>query len=192
MTNHLRQQHHDYVQAIVDHQDQEAFRALFDYYAPRIHAYLLRLCHNPALAEDITQDVMTTLWKKAGLFDSKKSSLITWLFRVARNRHIDLHRRKRFQHADIDMTELVDEDIKQADAHLDDALREEKVRQAIHNLPIEQLELVRMAFFTDMSHSQIAEETGIALGTVKSRIRLAFKRMRSELEQDDAIDQLEK
>jgi len=168
--------------------NQAAFAQLFDHFAPRVNAYLrkLGLVHN--LAEEITQEVMITLWHKAHLFDPGKSSLSTWLFRIARNRRIDAARRDKGGIVDPDDPILQPEAEPLPDAVMDDQLREERVRSAISTLPAEQVEMIRMAFFLGYSHSRISEETGIALGTVKSRIRLAFARLRAVLEADPGID----
>ena len=80
---------------VAKRRDRAAFTRLFDHFAPRLNAYMLRLGTDPALAEEIVQDVMSTLWRKADLFDPAKSSLSTWLYRIARNRRIDLARRNR-------------------------------------------------------------------------------------------------
>ena len=168
--------------------DRTAFTMLFDHFAPRIKAYLRRLGMDDGSAEDLAQEVMLVLWHKAHLFDPAKSSLSTWLFRVARNRRIDAVRRDRSSLIDPDDPMLQPEEGEAVDSAMDAEQRDERVRAAMADLPEEQKELVRMAFFLGLSHSQIAEETGIALGTVKSRIRLAFGRLRRALEHDDRID----
>ena len=152
------------VAALVEHRDRAAFAQLFDYFVPRLQSHLIRLGTDAAQAEEITQDVMVTLWHKAHLFDSQKSALGTWLFRIARNRRIDRLRRNRID-------------------FVDPGKQEDKIRLALADLPEEQLTLVRLAFFDGLSHSEIAEKTGLPLGTVKSRIRLAFTRLRRGMEE---------
>jgi RNA polymerase sigma factor (sigma-70 family) len=173
---------------VANERDREAFEALFDFFAPRINAYLRRLGLDPAGAEEICQDVMVTLWHKAGLFDPAKSSLSTWLFRIARNRRIDLARRDKGDSLDQDDPMLQPEPDPLPDAGIDSLVREGKVRAAMSQLPPEQYEVIRFAFFLGYPHSRIAEETGLPMGTVKSRIRLAFARLKSILEHDPAID----
>jgi RNA polymerase sigma-70 factor (ECF subfamily) len=168
--------------------DRQAFEELFDFFAPRLNAYLRRLGLDPAGAEEICQDVMVTLWHKAALFDPAKSSLSTWLFRIARNRRIDLARRNKGDSLDQDDPMLQPEPDPLPDSGIDSAMREDKVRAAMSQLPPEQYEVIRFAFFLGYPHSRIAEETGLPMGTVKSRIRLAFARLKSILEQDPAID----
>jgi RNA polymerase sigma-70 factor (ECF subfamily) len=172
------------VAAVAERRDRTAFARLFDYYAPRVHAYLLRLRLDPVVADELTQEVMTTLWQKAALFDRSKSSVATWLFRIARNRRIDAHRRVRDE-PPIDGAILDIPDPEQMpDDRVDAAQRDRMVRSALDLLPVEQLELVRLAFFDGHSHSEIAELTGLPLGTVKSRLRLAFSRLRRALDDE--------
>ncbi|WP_306117148.1 MULTISPECIES: sigma-70 family RNA polymerase sigma factor [unclassified Roseitalea] len=173
---------------IAGERDRAAFTELFDFFAPRIKAYLRRLGMEDGAAEDIAQDVMIVLWHKAHLFDPAKSSLSTWLFRVARNRRIDALRRDRTGQLDPDEPMLQPAEATAVDVAMDAEQRDDRVRRAMAELPGEQVELVKMAFFLGYSHSRIAEQTGLPLGTVKSRIRLAFGRLRRALEQDDKVD----
>lgn len=180
----------DLVEAVAATRDREAFAALFDHFAPRINAFLLRLGTDNGNAEELTQEVMVTLWRKAQLFDRSKSSVATWLFRIARNRRIDLSRRDRSSRLDPEEPALQPASSAKPDEELDARDREGRVRRALGELPEEQVELVRLAFFSGLSHSEIADATGLPLGTVKSRIRLAFGRLRRELGTDapDADD----
>ncbi|MHB2267431.1 sigma-70 family RNA polymerase sigma factor [Aliihoeflea sp. PC F10.4] len=168
--------------------DRAAFEALFDHFAPRVNFYLQRLGMDAAQAEDIAQEVMSVLWHKAHLFDPAKSSLATWLFRVARNRRIDLARRDKSHRID-PFDPIFEPDAPEpADRVVDGALRDTRVQIALKVLPREQIELVQLAFFVGLTHSQIAERTGLPLGTVKSRIRLAFARLRQAIEADPQVD----
>jgi RNA polymerase sigma factor (sigma-70 family) len=182
----------DELAALVDRvarlQDRDAFIILFDHYAPRINGYLQRLGTPAGVAEELAQDVMVTLWRKAALFDSGKSSVGTWLFRIARNRRIDMLRRDRMADVDENDPALQPSAPDEVGEVLDAQRREERVRVALKHLPAEQLALVELAFFKNLTHSQIADETGLPLGTVKSRIRLAFTRLRKILEDDDQVD----
>jgi RNA polymerase sigma factor (sigma-70 family) len=177
------------VGAVAERHDREAFARIFDHFVPRIEAYLSRLGADPATAQEISQDVMLTLWRKAALFDPAKSSVTTWLYRIARNRRIDAARRDRLDYVDPQDAAF---DEMSDDAALDTAMdmqqREEALRLAIRQLPEEQLCLVRLAFFESLSHSTIAEMTGLPLGTVKSRIRLAFARLRRALEAQGVVE----
>jgi RNA polymerase sigma-70 factor (ECF subfamily) len=173
----------DLVTAVAARGDEAAFAALFDHFAPRVSAYLQRIGTDGATAEEIAQDVMVTLWRKAELFDRSKSSVGTWLFRIARNRRIDLVRRDRSDRLDPADPMLTPEPLAPPDEGLDAQRQESIVREMLGSLPDGQLQLVRLAFFEGLSHSQIAEETGLPLGTVKSRIRLAFARLKKALEE---------
>lgn len=170
------------VAAITERRDRAAFTRLFDHFAPRLKSYLLRLGADATTAEEITQEVMVTLWRKSRLFDPQKSSLATWLYRIARNRRIDVVRRDRLDFLDTHDPVLDSADGSDLDTEVDLSQREEAVRLALATLPQEQLSLVRLAFFDGLSHSQISERTGVPLGTVKSRIRLGFTRLRRRLE----------
>jgi RNA polymerase sigma-70 factor (ECF subfamily) len=170
------------VAAVAERRDRQAFTRLFDHFAPRLNAYLLRLGTNAGTAEEIAQETMVTLWRKAALFDPQKSSVATWLYRIARNRRIDMLRRDRLDFLDTNDPVLEPADDTDLFAQVDMQQREEAVRIALEGLPEEQLSLVRLAFFDGLSHSQISERTGLPLGTVKSRIRLGFTRLRRTLE----------
>lgn len=168
--------------------DKVAFAELFDYFAPRLKAYLMRLGMAAGEAEELAQEVMLVLWRKAALFDPAKSSLSTWIFRVARNRRIDALRRDRSGNLDENDPMLWPEPADAPDEAVDAERRDARIRLAMEALPAEQLELVRMAFFFGLSHSQIAERTSLPLGTVKSRIRLAFARLKTALDDDPRVD----
>lgn len=163
--------------------DREAFAELFAMAAPKVKAYLIRLGSDPAAAEDLTQDVLVTIWRKAPLFDPAKASAMTWIFVIARNRRIDSLRRE-----DSSVTygvvppEGVDEAARAAEVV---AGREDdsRMRRAIEALPEDQREVIRRSFFEEEPHSAIAEALRIPLGTVKSRLRIAFAKLRSQLEE---------
>ncbi len=178
------------VAAVAERRDREAFSQLFDYYAPRINAFYLRRGADRGSAEEMTQDVMVTLWRKADLFDPSKSNLATWLYRIARNRRIDLMRRDRLDTVDPGdfLLDIPDESNPDANRMIDAQSREEVLRRAMEGLPPEALELVRLAFFDGLSHSEIAEKTGLPLGTVKSRIRLSFSKLRRTLEAAGVVE----
>ena len=174
----------DLVEAIAAHQDRAAFGMLFAHYAPRLKGYLLRLGLGPAQAEDLAQEVMVTVWRKAGQFDRNQASVATWIYRIARNRRIDAFRRESRAVLDVDDPGLQPVAQPGPDAELDTAEREAQVRAAMAELPPEQIDLVRRAFYEGLSHRQIADVTGLALGTVKSRLRLAFQKLRMRLEDE--------
>jgi RNA polymerase sigma-70 factor (ECF subfamily) len=167
---------------VAEQRDQAAFGVLFDFYAPRLNAWLRSQGLGQDEAEELVQEVMTILWNRASLYDPAKASLSTWLFRIARNRRLDAQRRAKGKDTftDIDWLTL---DMEVSDSILlDEEQRDAQVRQALSEIPGEQMELVKAAFFLGKSHNEIAQDTGLPLGTVKSRIRLAFQRLRRTLE----------
>lgn len=159
--------------------DQAAFAALFRHFAPRVKAFLMKSGASTTLAEECTQEVMATLWHKAHLFDPTRASVATWIFTIARNRRIDALRRQRRPEPE-DLPWGPEPEPDQAEAL---ALQQESERLAgaLAQLPPKQRELIERAYYGDQSHSEIAEVTGIPLGTIKSRIRLALERLRHEM-----------
>ena len=184
----VRSYHADCMGLIAAKKCRDSFSALFDFYAPRLKSYMMRLGAAELEAEDLAQDVMVTVWRKAGLYDRRQASVSTWIFRIARNRRIDRFRRAVRPELDADDPMLRPPDIEQPDAALDRAQIEETVRAELAKLPPEQLELLQAAFYDGLSHSEIATRFNLPLGTVKSRIRLAFGRLRGQLEPGDRDD----
>lgn len=172
------------VLAIASHQDREAYAELFTYYAPRVKSYLMRLGADAALAEEITQDVMVTLWRKASTFDPAQAAVSTWIFRIARNRRIDVYRRAKRPELDPEETMILPAGVEAPDARIEAMETERRVRAAMKDLPEEQVSLLKLAFYEGLSHSEIAGKLDIPLGTVKSRIRLAFGKMKARLDED--------
>lgn len=167
--------------AIAARQDRDAFAELFAFYAPRVKSYLLRLGAPDAQAEEIAQDVMVTVWRKAGLYDAAQASPSTWIFRIARNRRIDVLRRTQRPPLDGEDPSLQPTSALAPDEAVSAAQAEAAVRGVLPSLPEEQLVLIRAAFYEGLSHAEIAEKTGLPLGTVKSRIRLALEKLRARL-----------
>ena len=159
--------------------DRAAFVGLFDHFAPRVKAYLLRLGTSPALAEDLAQEAMLTVWRKASLFDPSKASASTWIFTVARNLRIDAVRRERHPEFDPNDPALVPDEEISADTRIVRDHDDVRVHDALRQLPPNQAQVVQMSFFADKPHSQIAQELGLPLGTVKSRLRLAMVKIRA-------------
>ncbi|MBC7163405.1 MAG: sigma-70 family RNA polymerase sigma factor [Roseovarius sp.] len=161
---------------IRDAGDEAAFARLFGHFAPRVKAFLMRSGADATLAEEVAQDVMATLWHKAHLFDPTRASVATWIFTIARNRRIDALRRARRPEPE-DLPWGPEPEPDQAEAL---ALQQESAAlgRALATLPEKQRELIEKAYFGDLSHSEIAEQTGLPLGTIKSRIRLALDRLR--------------
>lgn len=162
-----------------DHQDKDAFGALFRHFAPRIKGFLMKSGASASLAEECAQDVMATLWQKSHLFDPTRASAATWVFTIARNRRIDaLRKSRRPEPEDLPWGPEAEPD--QHDA-LELAQETDRLAEAMALLPEKQRELIERAYFSDLSHSEIAAETGLPLGTIKSRIRLALERLRHKM-----------
>ncbi|MGC9370574.1 MAG: sigma-70 family RNA polymerase sigma factor [Paracoccaceae bacterium] len=161
---------------IRDHKDQQAFKALFTHFAPRVKGFLIKSGAAPDIAEECAQDVMATLWHKAHLFDPARASVATWVFTIARNRRIDLLRKERRPEPE-DLPWGPEPDPEQAEI-LGLQQESEQLAAALAALPEKQRHLIEKAYFGELSHSEIAAETGLPLGTIKSRIRLALDRLR--------------
>ena len=174
----------DLLVLVADKQDRSAFAELFGYYAPRVKSYLMRLGADGAVAEEITQDVMVTVWRKASLFDRSQASVSTWIFRIARNRRIDVFRRTRRPDLDPEEAMILPAAIEAPGERIEAMETEARVREAMRDLPEEQLLLLRLAFYEGLSHREIADKLDVPLGTVKSRIRLAFAKMKSRLDDE--------
>jgi len=159
-----------------DDRDKAAFAKLFSHFAPRVKAFLMRSGADAAMAEECTQEVMATLWQKAALFDPARASAATWIFTIARNRKIDALRKMRRPEPE-DLPWGPENEPDQEDTL---ALQQEsaQLEAAMAALPAKQRDLIEKAYFGDLSHREIAAETGLPLGTIKSRIRLALDRLR--------------
>lgn len=161
---------------IRDAQDREAFARLFAHFAPRVKGFLMKSGTDAQVAEDCAQDVMVTVWNKAHLFDPSRASVATWVFTIARNRRIDLARRDRRPEPE-DLGWGPEPETTQEDSVV---LQQEtqQLSQALASLPERQRELIEKCYFGDLSHKEIADVTGLPLGTIKSRIRLALDKLR--------------
>lgn len=164
--------------AVGTDRDSEAFALLFDHFVPRVQAQMMRLGLAPFAAADVTQDVMETIWRKAHLFDPRKAAAATWVFHIARNRRIDVRRRSRETICAIEDFFDIPDPANRSDDCMDCMQREQCLRQALRLLPREQFALVKLAFYDGLSHAAIAQRMELPLGTVKSRLRLAFSRLR--------------
>jgi RNA polymerase sigma-70 factor (ECF subfamily) len=162
-----------------------AFAPLFDRYAGRVKAFLMRAGASAEEAEEGAQEVMVTLWRRAGLYDPARASVSTWVHAMARNRRIDMARRAaRGATADPGDPLLAPDPVEAAEAGHAARERDGRVRHALAALPEEQLAVIRLSFFAGLTQSEIAERLGAPLGTVKSRLRLGFRRLREALGDD--------
>ena len=165
--------------AVRDRQDRAAFGYLFDYFAPRLKGVAMRSGMAGDAAEDIAQDVMLTVWRKAAQFDPHRAQVSAWIFQIARNRRIDVVRKDR---------RPIPEELAAADEVEDDsgqilAMEEEAAHltAALARLKPDQRAMIEKAYLGELTHQEISTESGLALGTVKSRIRLGLERLRHEL-----------
>jgi RNA polymerase sigma factor (sigma-70 family) len=161
--------------------DETVFAELFRYYAPRLKSYMRKLGAPEDQAEELAQEAMAMVWRKAHLFDADKAGAGTWIFSIARNLRIDAFRRQKRPEVELDDPALVPDDPISPEAILDLGQRAGAVRAALATLPPEQATIVQLSFYEDKPHAEIAAELGIPLGTVKSRMRLAFQRFRKAL-----------
>jgi RNA polymerase sigma-70 factor (ECF subfamily) len=172
-------------EAVARQGDRQAFAALFKHFAPRVKSYLIRLGTAEGLAEELAQEAMVSVWRKAPSFDASRANVSTWIFTIARNLRVD-HFRRVGNRATADTDELdgdaMPDDLPQPDDLLLTRQREAGVREAIARLPAEQAHVLRLSFFEEQPHSQIAETLGLPLGTVKSRVRLAVRHLRRLLD----------
>ena len=172
----------DLLQRVAANGDVEAFRVLFDTYAPRVKSYMLRQGADPATAEELAQETLLAVWRKAALYSDEKGSATTWIFTIARNLRIDrLRKEVVWQPLPENNDERPSED-PAPDEELSERERGARVRAMLAELPPDQSEVVNLAFIEGLSHSEIATRLGLPLGTVKSRMRLAYQKIRDALE----------
>ena len=177
----LTNQPEDLLRAIAETQDRSAFVQLFRTFGPKLKAFMLAKGVGDALAEDLIQEVMLSVWNKAGLYNPEKASVSTWLFTIARNKRIDSIRKNKRLEFDGSDPELVTEPEEQADSIVNATQMAKTVRQALGDLPKEQRQIVHLSFFEEQSHSEIAAKLDLPIGTVKSRVRLAMEKLRAKL-----------
>jgi RNA polymerase sigma-70 factor (ECF subfamily) len=170
--------------AIGARQDRSAFAALFAHFAPRVKAYLMRTGSDSSGADELTQEVMLLVWRKAERYDPAQANAATWIFTIARNKRIDRFRRDKHLEFDPDDPTLAPEPDDAPDERIEAAQQAQRLTGAIATLPDEQGSLLKLAFYEGKSHSMIATEVGLPLGTVKSRLRLALARLRTYLGND--------
>lgn len=166
---------------VAQQRDREAFRLLFDHFAPRVKSVILRAGANAAQAEELAQETLLVVWRKADRFDPTRATAAAWIFTIARNLRIDRLRREwRDSPGDGEIPDAVDE-AASPDRDFADGERRGRVRAAMSALSPEQMKVIELSFFEEKPHVEIAAALNIPLGTVKSRIRLAMDRLRDRL-----------
>ncbi|MBX9589199.1 MAG: sigma-70 family RNA polymerase sigma factor [Hyphomonadaceae bacterium] len=172
----------DLLRRVAERADPAAFRELYETYGPRVKAYMMRKGADAGTAEDLAQETLLTVWRKAALYAGDRGSTTTWVFAIARNLRIDRLRRE------VPWQELPEWRLAEPaeDAQPDEALAEKqqqaRLRAALADLPADQQQVVTLAYLEGLSHSEIAARLALPLGTVKSRMRIAYQKVRDALE----------
>ncbi len=172
--------------AVSSLRDVDAFEVIFKHFAPRVKAYMAKLSVDTHTAEELMQETMIAVWNKADQFDVAKGALSTWIFTIARNQRIDAVRRARRPEFDPTDPAFVPDEQQPADLMIAERQTASQLRAAMADLPKEQSALLELAYFEESTHSAIAKKLNLPLGTVKSRLRLAFNKLRAALDNSGA------
>ena len=168
----------DLVNKIAKERNEIAFSQIFDFIAPKINAYYIKNNLSIEQAEELTQEVLSTIWSKADLFNPEKSKFTTWSFAIARNKKIDFYRKNKKNNLDEeDIRDFLYENNKSDDYEI-----ESTIKKITEELDENQKKLIKMSFFEQKSHKNIAAELEIPLGTVKSRIRASLNKMQKHIQ----------
>ena len=170
-----------WIVAVASRRDPAAFAALFAFYAPRIKSMLMRQGAAADAAEDVAQETLVSVWRKSAFFDPSRASASAWIFTIARNLRIDRLRGDNRAKLYAALETIESEEPERPDGALETAERQERVRAALGHLPEEQVQVLKLSFFEDRAHGDIATQLNLPLGTVKSRLRLAMNRLRGLL-----------
>jgi RNA polymerase sigma-70 factor (ECF subfamily) len=172
----------DLLRRVAERADPAAFRELYQAFGPRVKAYMMRLGADPASAEDLAQETLLTVWRKAALYTGEKGSMSTWIFTIARNLRIDRLRRE-MPWQELHEWQMQEPD---GDALPDEAIarkqRQVRLEAVLATLPDDQREVVGLSYLEGLSHSEIAGRLNLPLGTVKSRMRIAYQKIRVAVE----------
>ncbi len=170
------------IKKVATQQDHTAFQEIFEKFGPRIKAYLLKQGADNATAEELVQETMLTVWRKASMFEESRGSLASWVYTIARNLRIDRLRKEKV------WQELSEEQYQKSspDEPADETVAKNQmirvIRGALKLLPTEQREIIEYSYLKGMSQSEIAEALNLPIGTVKSRMRLAYQKVRASVE----------
>ena len=176
------------IQKIASNRDGDAFDTLFRYYAPRVKSYCLRLGADASSAEEVTQEAMVLVWRNADQYKSSLASASTWIFTIARNLSIDRFRKSRRPQFDPNDPLFVPDGEQTPDTLIERIQTEENVRKIMDTLSSNERNVLMLSFYENLSHGEISKQLNIPVGTVKSRIRLAFAKIRAKLDaQDGAV-----
>jgi len=168
--------------------DRQSFAVLFEHFAPRLKGFFLKGGADHSSADELVQDVMLTLWRKAHLYSPEKASVPTWVFTIARNKKIDAIRRaRRFEEPEDDTTPVLEDDGPGPEGILAAQQESRRLKEMLAALPVDQREVLELSYFSDLSHGEIAHDLQIPLGTVKSRLRLGLGRLRSAFQENGNV-----
>lgn len=169
--------------AVRDARDRTAFAELFDHFAPRLKGFIMRSGTGSGQAEEIVQDVMLTVWRKADQFDPHKAQVSAWVYQIAKNRQIDVLRKENRPLPEELKSDAQDSARTDTEAGQILAIEEEAVqlKKALLKLKPDQREMIEKAYLGELTHQEIKAQTGLPLGTIKSRIRLGLERLRHDL-----------
>lgn len=176
--------------------EKDALGEMYDLYGRLVYSVALHFVHDTSVAEEITQDVFVTIWTKARDYNPEKAGVSTWMLRITRNKSIDELRRHKSRR-DIPVGSIVEVVQNTNDSTAEDndperlAVREwDRLRivEAVESLPEQQRQALRLAYFHDLTHREIAEELNEPLGTVKSRIRMGLQKLRKMLETGEVTE----
>jgi RNA polymerase sigma-70 factor (ECF subfamily) len=171
----------DWLRAIAIERDRDAFKRLYVQFAPRVKSYMVRQGADAASADDLAQETMVQVWRKAEQYDPGKAAPAAWIFRVARNLQIDRLRRRKFHEVELTAEAERTEDGAAEHERAIESPDADKLRGLVATLAADQMDVIRLAFFEGLTHSEIGIRLSIPLGTVKSRLRLAFGKLRSAM-----------
>jgi RNA polymerase sigma-70 factor (ECF subfamily) len=166
---------------VANSRSRAAFAELFAHFAPRVKGFIMRSGMSEEMAEEIMQETMVTVWTKAAQFDAARAGASTWIFTIARNKRIDVLRRVSRPEPDPEDPMFQPDPPQSGEEFTQSREDQVRVRAALEQLPPEQVEIVRLSFFDSLTHSEIAERLSLPLGTVKSRLRLSFRKIRTAL-----------
>jgi len=167
--------------AVALHRDRDCFLRIYDHFMPRVCQYLRGMGAPDAVAEELAQEAMLRLWQHAAGYDPARSAVSTWLFRIARNLHIDRIRREPATHQGLGQEVEFDVELQPDPASAEDYAESVHLKRRIDALSSVQARLTRMSYFEAKTHQEIAGELSMPLGTVKSHLRRAFLRLQGEI-----------
>ncbi len=160
---------------LAETQDKKLYITLFRHFAPKVKAYIIRLGLVETTAEELMQETMLTVWRKAHLYNRSKAAASTWIFTLARNQSIDWMRRQKYPEYELEEWTPDPDDSDRGEQ----SVTADRMARAVQSLPENQAQVIYMSFYEGRSHSEISSRLGIPLGSVKSRLRLASEKLKT-------------